>query len=155
MKHVVFLVGGLIVLIVGARLFVDGAVAVARALEWSDRFIGLTVVALGTSAPEVATGMVSAHRGEVDLAVGNSLGSNLLNVAMVLGVTAIVFPIETQDAAAFTDMAVAIGVTLLLVPFVLKGSISRVEGAVLAGGYVAYLVAGYYVGADATLPPGL
>ncbi len=145
------LVGGIVVLVVGAQAFVEGAVGVAKVLNLSDRFIGLTVVALGTSAPEVATGMVSAHRGEVDLAVGNSLGSNILNVAMVLGITAMVFPIEITDHAAFTDMAVAIGVTALLVPFVLKGSITRVEGAILAGSYVAYLFAGYFFG-DATVP---
>ena len=118
----------------------------AGALGFSDRFIGLTVVALGTSAPEMATGMVSSYRGEVDLAVGNSLGSNLLNIAMVLGITSLIHPIETTDPAAFTDMYVAFGVTVLLVPFVLKGSITRVEGGVMAGGYVAYLFAGYYFG---------
>ncbi len=155
MRNVLFLVGGLLVLVLGAQLFVDGAVSVARALSLSDRFIGLTVVALGTSAPEVATGMVSAYRGEVDLAVGNSLGSNLLNIAMVLGITAIVFPISTGDPGAMTDMLVALGVTLLLVPFVLKGSITRVEGGVLVAAYVAYLLAGSYFGPYATLSQGL
>lgn len=151
-KHGLFLVAGIVVLVIGANLFVTGSVGVAEALHLSDRFIGLTVVALGTSAPEVATGMVSAYRGEVDLAVGNSLGSNLLNIAMVLGVTALVFPVTTADPGAFTDMAAAFAVTLLLVPFVLKGSITRFEGALLTVGYVAYLLLGYYVGADATLP---
>ena len=146
LKHTGLLVLGLLVLVGSAQLFVYGAVGVAGALGFSDRFIGLTVVALGTSAPEMATGMVSSYRGEVDLAVGNSLGSNLLNIAMVLGITSLIHPIETTDPAAFTDMYVAFGVTVLLVPFVLKGSITRVEGGVMAGGYVAYLFAGYYFG---------
>ena len=150
-KHAALLFVGLVVLLVGAQLFVEGAVWVAKMLHLSDRFIGLTVVALGTSAPEVATGMVSAYRGEVDLAVGNSLGSNLLNIAMVLGITSIIFPIELTDAGAWTDMAVAIGVTALLVPFVLKGSISRIEGGFIAGSYVTYLVLGFMFG-DATVP---
>ncbi|HHO50639.1 MAG TPA: calcium/sodium antiporter [Deltaproteobacteria bacterium] len=151
LKHGLLLVFGLGILILGAQFFVDGAVAVAKALHLSDRFIGLTVIALGTSAPEVATGMVSAHRGEVDLAVGNSLGSNLLNIAMVLGVTAIVFPIRITDPGAWTDMAVAFGVTALLVPFVLKGSINRFEGLLLSGSYITYLIGGYFFG-DASVP---
>jgi cation:H+ antiporter len=145
----VFLLG-LVVLVVGARLFVNGAVAVAQALNLSDRFIGLTVVALGTSAPEIATGMVSAHKGEVDLAVGNSLGSNLLNIAVVLGITAIISPIVIQDTAAFSDMGVGVAATALLVVFVLKGSITRIEGFLLAAGYTAYILAGYFFG-DASI----
>lgn len=152
-KHSLFLLGGLAVLIVGAQLFVEGAVEVAKALHLSDRFIGLSVVALGTSAPEVATGMVSAYRDEADLAVGNSLGSNLLNIAMVLGLTSMVFPIRLSgNHVELIDMGVAFAVTLLLVPFVRKGSISRFEGGLLASGYVAYLLFGYYFGPDATLP---
>ncbi len=149
-KHALLLIVGLGILIFGAQLFVEGSVGVAKALHLSDRFIGLTVVALGTSAPEVATGMVSAYRGEVDLAVGNSLGSNLLNVAMVLGITSIVFPIQITDPGAWTDMAIAIGVTALLVPFVLKGSINRLEGLLLSSAYVTYLIAGFFL-SDATV----
>ena len=150
-KNVGLVLLGLMVLIGGARLFVGGAVAVAEVLHLSDRFIGLTVVALGTSAPEIATGVVSAYKGEVDLAVGNALGSNLFNIAMVLGITAMIFPITLSDAGAWTDMAVACGVTFLLVPFVLKSSINRFEGAILSGGYVAYVIGGYLFG-DATVP---
>ncbi len=150
-RHLVVLVGGLVVLIVGANLFVEGAVGIAERLHLSDRFIGLTVVALGTSAPEVATAIVSARRGEVDLAVGNSLGSNLLNISMVLGITAIMAPIHLTDSGAWTDMAAAMCATLLLLPFVLKGSMSRIEGGILVTGYAAYLVGGYVFG-DATIP---
>jgi len=103
--------------------------------------IGLTVVALGTSAPEIATAVASARKGETDLAVGNSLGSNLLNIAMVLGLTAVISPIRILDNGAFWDIGAAVFITLTLVPFVLKGSMSRIEGGVLAGGYVLYMIA--------------
>jgi len=146
LRNSALFVVGVVMLFVGARLFVEGSVGVAVALNFSDRFIGLTVLALGTSAPEVATGMVSAHRGETDLAVGNSLGSNLLNIAMVLGITALVAPIRLQDDQAWWDMGVAAVVTAGLVPFVLKGSINRVEGGVISALYGGYLVVGYLVG---------
>ncbi|MEM6926556.1 MAG: calcium/sodium antiporter [Myxococcota bacterium] len=152
LRNAVLLAAALVALVLGARWFVTGAVGVAEALSLSDRFIGLTVVALGTSAPEVATGMVSAYRGETDLAVGNSLGSNLLNIAMVLGITAIVKPIElVEHDFAYTDMWLTVAVTSGLVVFVLKGSIRRVEGLVLATLYGAYLTAGYF-GGHATIP---
>lgn len=150
-KHLALLVVGMLILVAGAHLFVDGAVGVAKRLHLSDRFIGLTVVALGTSAPEVATGMMSAYRGQTDLALGTSLGSNLLNISMVLGITAIIFPIQLTDPAAWSDMAVAGVITLLLVPFVLKGSMSRGEGFLVASAYAVYLLYGYLFG-DASAP---
>ncbi len=137
--HLLLLLGGIVVLVFGADLFVSGAVEVAQRLGLSDRYIGLTVVALGTSAPEAATGMVSAHRGNVELAVGNSLGSNILNVAMVLGITAVIHPIAMTDASAWWDMAVAVGVTLLLVPMALRRRLGRVPAAIMVAGYLAYV----------------
>lgn len=138
-KHLVMLVVGIVILVIGAVLFVDGAEGVAKAFELSDRFIGLTVVALGTSAPEIATAVASARRGETDLAVGNSLGSNLLNIAMVLGLTSIISPIVITDGGAFRDMGAAVFATLILVPFVLKGRISRIEGAAMSAAYLGYM----------------
>lgn len=135
---------GIVVLVIGARVFVDAAETLALSIGLSQRFVGLTVVALGTSAPEVATGMMSAYRGEVDLAVGNSLGSNLLNISMVLGLTAVITPILITDSGAHNDMLVAVAVVALTVPIVFKGTLSRFEGAILAGGYVAYVLYGYF-----------
>jgi cation:H+ antiporter len=143
MRHLGMLGAGIAVLVVGAQLFVHGAGAVAALLGLSERFIGLTVVALGTSAPEVVTAVVSAYRGEVDLAVGNSLGSNILNVSMVLGITAIVAPIQVMDQGAWPDMWMAVAATCLLVPIVLKGMLNRFEGIVLAFGYLVYLGVAY------------
>ncbi len=142
-RHGLMLLGGIVILVVGANLFVYGAEEFARMLGWSERFIGLTVVALGTSAPEVATAMVSAHRGEVDLAVGNSLGSNILNVAMVLGITAMLTPIEVIDDGAWTDMAVGVCATLVLVPMVWRGRAGRGMGTLMAGAYLAFVLVGY------------
>lgn len=145
-QHGLMVVGGLAVLVLGADLFVDGAVGVAKIFELSDRFIGLTVVAVGTSAPEIATALVSARRGDVEMAVGNSLGSNLFNVWMVLGVTAVVRPMDLSGGGFLTDMLIALVVTLLLVPIALRGSLGRIEGGMLVTGYLAYIAWGYLAG---------
>jgi len=139
--NIVLLVAGIAVLLGGAQFFVGGATAIAHRLGLSDRFIGLTVVALGTSAPELATGVVSAYRGEADLALGNSVGSNILNITMVLATTSMIRPIVVGDRHAVGDAFVALGVTALLIPMVLRGrKVSRTEGALMAVGYVLYLV---------------
>lgn len=138
-KQLAMLIGGLVMLIAGAQIFVPAAADIARMMHISDRFIGLTVVALGTSMPELVTGIQAARRGEVELAVGNSLGSNILNISMVLGTTAIIAPIHIVDGAAWNDMGAAVFATALLIPLVLKGSLSRIEGGVLSSGYVAYV----------------
>lgn len=137
--NVLMLVVGVAVLIVGANLFVSGAETVAEIFGLSERFIGLTVVALGTSAPELATGLVSAYRGEVDLAVGNSLGSNLFNISMVLGITAMIQPIPVGDPAAWNDMYAAVCITGLLIPIVLFGRLNRPAGAMMVLLYFAYM----------------
>lgn len=141
--HVVMLVVGIAVLIVGANVFVAGAEEVARWFNLSERFIGLTVVALGTSAPELATGLVSAQRGEVELAVGNSLGSNIINISLVLGITAIIQPILLHDQGAWGDMSAAFVVTALLIPIVLVGRLGRGPALLMCGGYFTYIGADF------------
>lgn len=139
-RHAAVLVAGLAVLLLGAQLFVTGAVQIAHMMNLSDRFIGLTVVALGTSAPEVATGVVASYRQQADLATGNALGSNILNITMVLAATAMLHPIVIEDRLALVDMAVALGVTAILIPLVLRDRVvSRFEGGAMALGYVGYL----------------
>lgn len=138
--HVLSLLGGLIVLVIGANLFVGGATIAAEWLGFSERFIGLTVVALGTSAPELATSVVSAYRGDVDLALGNAIGSNILNIGLVLGLTSIIMPIAVADPGTWTDFAVAVGTTMLLAPIVLVNGVNRVGGAVMVIAYVSYLL---------------
>ncbi|MEZ4318016.1 MAG: calcium/sodium antiporter [Myxococcota bacterium] len=145
-KHALMLLVGLVVLVIGADLFVDAAVQLATKLELSQRFIGLTVVALGTSAPETATAVMAARKGEVELAVGNSVGSNILNICVVLGITAMITPIEVSAPGFMRDMLIAVVAVTIIVPVVLRGSLSRAEGAVLVTGYVGYLVWGYLAG---------
>ena len=139
-KHLAFLLVGTVTLIIGAYLFVDGAEKVALYLGMSDRYIGITVVALGTSAPEVVTGLVSAFRGEVDLAVGNSLGSNILNISMVLGITAMITPVVFEDAGTWMDIGVAVLATSLLIPVVLRGRLGRFEAFAMLAAYGLFVV---------------
>lgn len=140
LHNLTLMVGGMVVLIGGGYIFVGAAQELAAHFGMSDRVIGLTVLALGTSMPEVMTGVVSAYRGHTDMAVGNSLGSNILNIAMVLGVTAMIEPVVIREAGAWKDLAVAIVVTMILVPVVLRGRpLSRVEGGFLILAYLLYL----------------
>lgn len=138
--HVGLLLGGIAILAVGANLFVHNAEIVAIELGMSERYVGITVLALGTSAPEMATAMMSAYRGEVDLAIGNSIGSNILNIAMVLGLTSIIQPIVITDPAAYKDILVACVVGVVMVPMVLRDRLlTRTEGGLMALTYVIYL----------------
>jgi cation:H+ antiporter len=137
--YLAMLVVGLVILVIGAGLFVDGAVKFAGKLGMSPRYVGVTVVALGTSAPEVVTAVVSAYRGQVELAVGNSLGSNILNISMVLGITAMIKPIEMTDPSAWMDIWVAFFATLVMAVVVIRGRLSRFDGVILIAGYLLYI----------------
>lgn len=133
-------VGGLIGLFLASEWIVDGAVAMARALGVSQAFIGFSVVALGTSLPELATTLAAAFRGESDIAVGNIIGSNIFNLLLVLGATSTLVDIP-YDARANVDLAVIAVSGLALMAFTWRGSdLDRREGVVLLLGYVAYLV---------------
>lgn len=140
------LLGGLVVLVIGANWFVDGAVQVAKYLNFSDRLIGLTVVALGTSAPEAAAAVTAARQGEVEMAVGGSVGSNILNIAMVLGITAMIKPMDLSSGGFLQDMGVALLAALVLVPIVQRGSLNRSGGAVMVLVYLGYMGLGIWQG---------
>lgn len=133
------LVAGLGVLLIGSRLFVDGATSAAKALGVSDAVIGLTVVAAGTSLPELATSVVAAFRKQSDIAIGNVVGSNIFNVFCILGITATVSPINASEIG-LRDGGVMLLLGVILLPFALTGRrISRGEGAFFIGVYVTYL----------------
>ena len=121
---------GLVLLIVGARWLVDGAVAVATAVGLSPLVIGLTVVALGTSLPEIATSVIAAIRGQKDLAVGNVVGSNLFNLLGVLGLTAVIAgDVPVAPGALTFDMPVMLAVAIACLPIFFTGyRIGRLEG---------------------------
>jgi len=130
---------GLVMLVLGGRLFVDGAVALARMLEISEAVIGLTVVAIGTSLPELSASLVAAFRGHSDIAVGNIVGSNLFNILSILGITGLVKPIVFPGIDG-VDFAVMLMMCLALFPLLWTGNrLNRFEGAILLLGYAAYL----------------
>ena len=134
-----FVLAGLILLVLGARFFVDGAVTIARAFGWSEAVIGLTIIAIGTSLPELATSVVAALKKESDIAVGNIVGSNVFNLLGILGITALVTPLHAAGITA-VDLAVMAGFSLALWVFAWLGRrIGRVEAVLLLAGYVAYL----------------
>ena len=131
---------GISALVAGGRLLVDGAIGLARIAGLSERVIGLTIVAGGTGAPELATSLMAAFRKRTDVAVANMIGSNVFNVLGILGVTAIIAPIPVAPALVQSDMWWMIGTSLLLLPVLRsQARISRGEGAVLLAVYLTYL----------------
>lgn len=135
-----FIIGGLAFLILGANLFVDGAIDIAEALGIPPAIIAITMVALGTSLPELATSIVASLRKEGDVIVGNVIGSNLFNLLCILGIAALVLPMQA-DGIRMTDLWVMVGTTLLTLPLMRSGlSINRWEGALLLLGYIGYVV---------------
>ena len=132
---------GIAALVAGGSFLVDGAVRLARLAGLSERVIGLTIVAGGTGAPELATSLVAALRKRPDVAIANMIGSNIFNLLGILGLTAVLTPIPVAAALVRSDMWWMIGSALLLLPLMKSDArVSRVEGGLLAGGYVAYLV---------------
>ncbi|MHB0960091.1 MAG: calcium/sodium antiporter [Pirellulaceae bacterium] len=135
------LIVGLLLLVLGARWFIDSAVIVARQLGVSELVIGLTIVAAGTSLPEVATSIVAAIRGERDIAVGNVVGSNIFNIMGVLGISSLVSAegVAVSEAALSLDIPVMIAVAVACLPIFFTGHlISRWEGALFLAYYCAY-----------------
>ena len=140
MKVVLFIVAGLAALIFGGNIFVDGATEVARALGLSEAVIGITIVSAGSSLPELAVSVNAARKGNVGIALGNVLGSNILNIFFILGVSATITPIAL-DGFSFVDYYVLLASSLLIyvvARFGGKAVITRFEGALLVAGYVAY-----------------
>lgn len=140
-RNALLILGGLILLVIGARLLVDTATQVAVMWGLSELVIGLTVVAVGTSLPEIATSIISAARGQRDLAVGNAIGSNIFNILLVLGLTAIVAKggVPVAPAALSFDLPVMIAVAIACLPIFFTGhTIARWEGVVFLGYYIAY-----------------
>lgn len=135
-----WIIGGLVALIVGARLLVDGAVSISRAFGISEAFIGLTIVAVGTSLPELATSLIAAFRRQSEIAIGNIIGSNIFNVLGILGVTALIVPIPVAARFLNFDLPVMIGVSLLLAALLLsRPVIGRWAGIAMLSGYAAYV----------------
>ena len=146
-RDLLYVVGGLALLVVGAQSLVTAATDIARALDISELVIGLTVVAVGTSLPEMATSVVAAARGQRDMAVGNAIGSNLFNILAVLGITGVVSPVIVSSGARGFDLPFMLAVAVACLPIFADGFIlRRWQGAVFLSYYVAYLV---WLGLDA------
>lgn len=143
LRNLALIVVGLALLVLGARWLVGGAVAIARLFGVSELIIGLTIVAGGTSLPEVAASIVASLRGERDIAVGNVVGSNLFNILAVLGLASLVSPqgIQVSSAALSFDIPVMIAVAVACLPIFFSGyRIDRWEGALFLGYYLVYTV---------------
>jgi cation:H+ antiporter len=143
-KAVVWLLVGLVLLIISSRILVWGAVNLATRFGVSDLVIGLTIVAIGTSLPELASSIIAARKGEHDLALGNILGSNLFNTLAVVGIAGSIAPMAVADEVLMRDIPVMVGLTLAL--FVLgygfrgPGRINRLEGGGLLAVFIGYTV---------------
>ncbi|MBM4180267.1 MAG: calcium/sodium antiporter [Betaproteobacteria bacterium] len=137
---VLWFVLGLIALVAGAELLVRGASRLALSFGISPLVVGLTVVAFGTSAPEMAVSVQSAWAGQVDIALGNVVGSNIFNVLVILGLSALITPLVVHQQVIRQEVPVMIGVSLLLWAMAADGGIGRGEGLLLAGLVVAYTV---------------
>ena len=136
----VLLILGFILLIKGADFFVDGSSSVARLLKIPPVVIGLTIVAMGTSAPEAAVSITAGLSGNNDIALSNIIGSNIFNLLIVIGICAVIYVVNTDRDILKRDLPVNIGVTLLLLFFLLDLKLSRFEGFVLLAAMVVYIV---------------
>ncbi|MGY3894823.1 calcium/sodium antiporter [Aeromonas enterica] len=141
-KAIFWLLVGLVLLVGASRLLVWGAVTIAQAFGISDLVIGLTIVAVGTSLPELASSLMAIKKKEHDLALGNVLGSNLFNTLAVVGIAAGIAPLDVDSAVLSRDWSVMMGLTLLLLLMCLgrkgQGRINRLEGGLLLACFVAY-----------------
>jgi len=149
-KSVALILSGLLILVLGARWLVNGSVALAQLLGVSDMIIGLTIVAVGTSLPEVATSVIATMRNERDIAIGNVVGSNLYNILSILGIASIVTPggLIVAPAMLNFDMIVMTAVAFACLPIFFAGyTITRWNGALFLGSYIAYAT---YLVLDAT-----
>ena len=139
---------GLVVLLISSRILVYGAVNIAHMLGVSDLVIGLTIVAVGTSLPELAASIMSALKNEPDIALGNVIGSNMFNLLGVLGLPGVISPLAIEPEVLTRDFSFMVGLTIAMFLFAYgfkkPGRINRLEGGVLLGIYVAYMVVLYF-----------
>ncbi|HPN39024.1 MAG TPA: sodium:calcium antiporter, partial [Melioribacteraceae bacterium] len=136
----IFIIVGLLMLVFGGNLFVDGAVEIAKKLKLSEAVIGLTIVAIGTSLPELFTSLIAALKKEADIAIGNIIGSNIFNLIGILGLTSIIHPIQTESISII-DYGLMFLLTLFLFPLLKTGmKLSRLEGLFLLIIYIVYIV---------------
>lgn len=140
LRCVVYIIGGLAAIVFGGDLVVDNASKIAASFGLSQNLIGLTIVALGTSLPELVTSVVASRKGENGLAIGNVIGSNLFNILMVLALSAAISPITINPLSVQDTILLLVATVITLILCRRKNEISRMDGAVMVGMYVAYMV---------------
>ncbi|MDH3339927.1 MAG: calcium/sodium antiporter [Nitrosopumilus sp.] len=139
-KSVVFMIAGLLLLTGGSFLTVDNAVIIGTSFGVSELFMGLTVVAIGTSLPELITSVVAARKGHADLSVGNIVGSNIFNIMAILGISSLISGITVSEQV-LVDVGIMLAFSIVLIPIMRSGFvISRKEGILLITGYVGYVI---------------
>lgn len=139
-KSLIYIVGGLAGIVWGGDIVVDSASAIAATFGWSQTFIGLTIVAIGTSLPELVTSVVAARKGENDLAVGNVVGSNIFNILLILGVSSVLSPIRLEVSAVYDTLILIIVSVIVYVTALTKREIRRGEGVVCVVIYAIFFV---------------
>ena len=137
--QLLLLVLGFVMLVKGADLFVDGASGVATKFGIPQLVIGLTIVARGTSAPEAAVSITAAFAGNADITIGNIVGSNILNILIILGISSLVYPLAVQKSTLIIDIPIVLFATLILYLLGFDGNISRVDGIIMLVVFIAYL----------------
>ena len=137
----VFLFGGLIGLKFGADWLLDGAIGLAKSFGMTEKVIGVTIVAFGTSVPELVASSVAAFRKQTDISIGNLVGSNIFNIMVVIGITAIITPIKVSESAMSFDMYWMLGISLAIFPLMFIGKkMGRLHGVILLSAYVIYIL---------------
>ena len=137
--QLVVLVVGFVFLVKGADWFVDGAAGIATKFGIPQLVIGLTIVAMGTSAPEAAVSLTAAASGNADITIGNIVGSNTLNIFIILGITALVYPVAVQKSSLVVDIPVVIGISAMLLVMGFDGEISQLDGIIMLVVFAIYL----------------
>lgn len=140
LKSAVYIIGGLAGIVWGGDLVVESASAIALTFGWSQTFIGLTIVAIGTSLPELVTSVVAAKKGETDLAVGNVVGSNIFNVLLILGVSSVISPIHLDVTAVYDTIILIVVSILVYITALTKREIKRGEGILCLVVYAVFFV---------------
>lgn len=143
--ELLLLVLGFAMLVKGADWFVDGTSGIARKLGIPQLVVGLTIVAMGTSAPEAAVSITASLKGNASIAIGNVVGSNILNILIILGITAVITSVAIQKSTLWVEIPYMLAVTIVLIVMGLDGTVSRVEGVVLWGMFIVYLVYLFYL----------
>ena len=146
LMSVVCIIGGLAAVVFGGDLVVDNATVIAKAMGWSETFIGLTIIAIGTSLPELVTSIVAAKKGDSGLALGNVVGSNILNLIFILGLSSVISPIAVDFNAIVNATFLCIMTLLMFTLCDVRKKLDRVEGAVMVSLYIIYTGYLLYIG---------